>query len=80
MVLITIQLEHFQIIGDHKRKSGKFELGTRYYTASTRNKSAYKEETELWWFIQLDEISRSLNQPRVECISVNRVLYYFDDL
>ena len=58
----------FRIIGNHKRKSGKFELGGRFYTPGTRNKNAYKEETENWWFVQMKEISRSLNAPRVECI------------
>ena len=77
---LTIQLGTFQIIGDHKRKSGKFELGTRLYTATTCNKSVYKGETELLWFIQMDKIISFLNQPKVECISPNRVLYYFDDL
>ena len=43
-------------------------------------KNAYKEETEDWWFIQMDEISRILDPPRVEHISANRTLYYFDDL
>ena len=70
----------FQIIGDHKRKSGKFELGKKFYTASTCNKNAFKEEQEKWWFIQMDEISRPLNAPRLQRISANRRLYYFDDL
>ena len=70
----------FQIIGDYKRKSGKFELGGRFYTPGTHNKNAYKEETENWWFVQMKEISRSLNAPRVERISANRTVFYFDDL
>ena len=70
----------FQIIGDHKRKSGKFELGGRFYTPGTCNKNAYKEETKTWWFVQTKEISRSLNTPRVECISANKTVFYFDDL
>ena len=52
----------------------------RFYTAGTRNKNVYKEETEAWWFIQMHEISRTFNPPRVEHISANRTLYYFDDL
>ena len=68
----------FQIIVNHKRKSGKFELGGRFYSPGTRNKNAYKEETENWWFVQTKEISRSLNTPRVERISVNRTVFYFD--
>ena len=52
----------------------------RFYTAGTQKKNAYKEETEDWWFIQMDEISRILDPPRVERISANRTLYYFDDL
>ena len=75
-----MKLGIFQIIGDHKRKSGKFDLGGRLYTPGTCNKNAYKEETENWWFLQMKEISRSLNAPRVECISANRTLFYFDDL
>ena len=70
----------FEIIGDHKRKSGKYELGGRFYTPGTHNKNAYKEETENWWFVQTKEISRSLNAPRVEHISTNRTVFYFDDL
>ena len=70
----------FQIIGDHKRKSGKFEWGGRFYTPGTRNKNAYKKETENWWFVQMKEISRSLSTQRVERISTNRTVFYFDDL
>ena len=69
-----------QIIGNHKRKSCKFELGGRFYTTGTRNKNAYKEETENWWFVQMKEISRSLNASRVEHISTNKTVFYFDDL
>ena len=37
----------------------------RFYTAGTHNKNVYKEETEAWCFIQMHEISRTLNPPRL---------------
>ena len=69
----------FKIIGDHKRKNRKYEYGCRFYTAGARNKSAYREGNK-WWFVQEADMSCRLNRPRVEKISANRTLYYFNDI
>ena len=74
--LSVIQLK---IIGDHKRKSGKFEYGTQYYTACTRKRSAY-QASEQWWFVHQNDIKQKLNPPRVDKVSTNRTFYYFDDI
>ena len=36
----------FKIIGEHQRKSGKFEYGTQHYTACTRNKNAFRQSQQ----------------------------------
>ena len=61
------------------RKNRKYEYGCHFYTAGTRNKSTYREGDK-WWFVQESEMSCRLNRPRVEKISANRTLYYFDDI
>ena len=78
-MVIPISIVLFKIIGDHKRKNGKYEYGCHFYTAGTRNKSAYREGDK-WWFVQEADMSHRLNTPRVEKISANRTLYYFDDI
>ena len=75
----SLSLIQFKIIGDHKRKSGIFEYGTRYYTAGTRNKSAFRE-SEQWWFVHQNDIKCKLNPPRVDKISTNKTFYFFDDI
>ena len=79
LIVTQIYIVLFQIIGDHKRKNGKYEYGCCFYTAGTRNKSAYREGDK-WWFVQESEMSCRLNRPRLEKISANRTLYYFDDI
>ena len=37
----------FQIIGNHKRKSGKFELGGRFYTPGTCNKMLTRKKQKI---------------------------------
>ena len=78
-MVTPISIVPFKIIGDHKRKNGKFEYGCHFYTARTRNKSAYREGDK-WWFVQEADMFHRLNTPRVEKISANRTLYYFDDI
>ena len=72
----------FKIIGEHQRKSGKFEYGAQHYTACTRNKNAFRQ-SEQWWFV-IKTIS-SVNSKHLEwtkypqtghtIISICRTLY-----
>ena len=78
-MVTQISIVLFKIIGDHKRKNRKYEYECRFYTAGTRNKSAYREGDK-WWFVQEADMSCRLNRPRVEKISANCTLYYFDDI
>ena len=78
-MVTQISIVLLKIIGDHKRKNGKYEYGCCFYTAGTRNKSAYREGDK-WWFVQEADMSCRLNRLRVEKISANRTLYYFDDI
>ena len=62
LIVTQIYIVLFQIIGDHKRKNEKYEYGCCFYTAGTRNKSAYREGDK-WWFVQEAEMSCRLNRP-----------------
>ena len=64
LMVIQICIVLFKIIGDYKRKNGKFEYGCHFYTVGTRNKSAYREGDK-WWFVQEVDMSHRLNRPRV---------------
>ena len=66
-----------KIIGDRKRKSGNYEYGARFYTPA-KKRGAYTHADE-WWFIQNAEIKKTLDSPRIECVSANRSYFYFDD-
>ena len=79
LMVTPISIVLFKIIGDHKRKNGKYEYGCHFYTAGTRNKSAYREGDK-WLLIQEADMTHRLNTPRVEKISANCTLYYFDDI
>ena len=59
------------------KKSGSYEYGCRFYTPA-KKRGAYKLEDQ-WWFVQNGEIKRKLNDPRIEKVTANRSLYYFDD-
>ena len=81
--MISIQnslfLFPFKIIGDHRRKSVKFEFGTHHYTAYSRNKNAFRE-SENWWFVHESDIKCKLKAPCIDKISANRTFYYFGDI
>ena len=47
-------------------------------TLLQRRGGAYKLEDQ-WWFVQNGEIKRKLNDPRIENVTANSSLYYFDD-
>lgn len=68
---------YFKIIGDRKKKNGTFEFGARFYIPA-KKRNAFRKSDE-WWFVMAEEIAQKLNEPRVERISANRSLYYFDD-
>ena len=69
----------FKIIGEHQRKSGKFEYGAQHYMACTRNKNAF-HQSEQWWFVHQNDIKHKLKAPRVDKTSTNRTYYYFGDM
>ena len=76
--LNTINDFWLQIIGDRRKKSGSYEYGCRFYTPA-KKRGAYKLEDQ-WWFVQNGKIKRKLNDPRIEKVTANRSLYYFDDI
>ena len=76
--LNTINDFWLQIIGDRRKKSGSYEYGCHFYTPA-KKRGAYKLEDQ-WWFVQNGEIKRKLNDPRIEKVTANRSLYYFDDI
>ena len=76
--LNTINDFWLQIIGDRRKKSGSYEYDCRFYTPA-KKRGACKLEDQ-WWFVQNGEIKRKLNDPRIEKVTANHSLYYFDDI
>ena len=50
---LQISIVLLKIIGDHKRKNGRFEYGCRFYTAGTGNKNTYREGDKWWLYKKL---------------------------
>ena len=48
-------------------------------TLLQRRGGLYKLEDQ-WWFVQNGKIKRKLNDPRIEKVTANCSLYYFDDI
>ena len=68
-----------QVLTDVQKKDGTFELGTLFYAHTIRNKDAYTKGDKRW-FICLSDITKNLDDPRVEKLSKNRTLYFFVDM
>ena len=70
---------YMQVLTDVQKRDGSFELGTIFYTQTVRNKDAYTKGDKRW-FICLSDIIKKLEDPRVEKVSKNQTLYFFDDI
>ena len=68
-----------QALTNVQKRDGSFELETIFYTQTVRNKDAYTKGDKRW-FIRLSDIIKNLEDPRVEKVSKNRTLYFFDDI
>ena len=68
-----------QVLTDVQKRDGTFELGTIFFTQTVRNKDAYTKGDKRW-FICLSGIIKKLKDPRVEKVSKNQTLYYFNDI
>ena len=68
-----------QVLTDVQKRDGSFELGTIFYTQTVRNKNTYTKGDKRW-FIHLSDIIKTLEDPRVEIVSKNQTLYFFDDI
>ena len=68
-----------QVLTDVQKRNGTFELGTAFYTQTVRNKDAYTKGDKRW-FIHLSDIIKKLEDPRVEKVSKNQTIYFFNDI
>ena len=68
-----------QVLTDVQKRDGTYELGTIFYTQIVRNKDAYTKGDK-GWFIHLSDIIKKLEDLRVEKVSKNRTLYFFNDI
>ena len=68
-----------QVLTDVQKKDGTFELGTLFYTQTIRNKDTCTKGDKRW-FICLSDITKNLDDPKVEKLSKNRTLYFFNDM
>ena len=70
---------YMQVLTDVQKRYGSFELGTIFYTQTVRNKDACTKGDKRW-LIRLSDIIKKLEDPRVEKVSKNQTLYFFDDI
>ena len=68
-----------QVLTDVQKGDGTFELGTIFYTQTVRNKDGYTKGDKRW-FIHLSDIIKKLEDLRVEKVSNNWTLYFFNDI
>ena len=68
-----------QVVTDVQKRDATFELRTIFYTQTVRNKDAYTKGDKRW-FIRLSDIIKKLKDPRLEIVSKNQTLYFFNDI
>ena len=68
-----------QVLTDVQKRDGTFELGTIFYTQTVKNKDTYTKGDKRW-FICLSDIIKKLKDLRVERVSKNQTLYFFNDI
>ena len=66
-----------QVIGDHQKSDGMYDLGLFFYNVSARNKDAFKLDEDKWWFVSVTDVRAHIKDPVEEKVSGSRKLYYF---
>ena len=71
MFLISIQ-----VLGDHRKADGMYDLALLFYEVSSRNKEAFKLNEEKWWYVSVTDVRAHIKDPVEEKVSGSRKLYY----
>ena len=72
MFLISIQ-----VLCDHRKTDGMYDLALLFYEVSSCNKEAYKLNEDKWWYISVADVQTHIKDPVEEKVSGSRKLYYF---